>query len=276
MAQNSQRILVTPSSYTKSHYLYVQEVGTLKIIDSHISKRENLESYLFFIVTEGSGTVTFRGTKHLVKTGDCVFLNCLESYSHESSISDPWSLMWVHFNGVEAHNFYKLYDEKEGPVTYTPASPSPYISCLTALYKLQQQKDALSDLLSHKHLTELVAQVFSDTFRQSTEASVPEKFTDIRRYIEEHYTEKITLDDLAERFYISKYHLLREYQRFFGTTINGDLTLKRLSEAKSMLRFTSESIENIALVNGFQTASYFIKVFKRYESMTPLEYRQKW
>lgn len=44
----SDRILVTPSSYARNHYLYVQEVGTLKSLQPHISRREKLESYLFF------------------------------------------------------------------------------------------------------------------------------------------------------------------------------------------------------------------------------------
>lgn len=273
---SSERILVTPSSYTKSHYLYVQEIGTLKSIEPHISQREKLESYLFFIVTEGSGTVTFHGNTYPIKAGDCVWLNCLEPYSHVSSLGDPWALKWVHFNGMDAHSFYKLYAEKEGAVTYTPKSLAPYLNSLQTLYHLQQQKNALSDLLSHKHLTDLIAQIFSDTFHSASDTAIPEKFLDISHYIEQHYNEKITLDELAEHFFISKYHLLREYQRFFGTTIQNDLTVKRLSHAKSLLRFSDESVENIALLCGFQTSSYFIKVFKRFENLTPLEYRRKW
>lgn len=272
----SERILVTPSSYTKSNYLYVQEIGTLKSIEPHISRREKLESYLFFIVTEGSGTVTFNGSTSHIKAGDCVWLNCLLPYSHESSRLTPWTLMWVHFNGREAASFYKLYAEKEGPLVFTPASLSPYTESLQSLYRLQQKKDSLSDLLSHKHLTDLIAQIFSDTFHNAGTNAIPEKFLEIRNYLDEHYAEKVTLDDLAERYFISKYHLLREYQRLFGSTILNDLTIKRLSHAKSLLRFSSESVETIAVTCGFQTSSYFIKVFKRYESLTPLEYRRKW
>lgn len=272
----SERILVTPSSYTKSHYLYVQEVGTLKSLEPHISRREKLESYLFFLVAEGSGTLIYEGDAFPLHAGDCVWLDCLKPYSHESSAQDPWTLMWVHFNGTQARSFYQLFQEKEGPAVYTPPSLAPYTDSVQALYRLQQQKDGLSDLFSHRHLTDLITQIFSDTFQTSENIAVPAKFLDIRNYIEEHYPEKLTLDELSERFFISKYHLLREYQRLFGTTITNDLTMKRLSHAKTMLRFSNESVEAIALACGFQTASYFIKVFKRYENLTPLEYRRKW
>lgn len=272
----SERILVTPSSYSRNHYLYVQEIGSLKSLEPHISRREKLESYLFFIVTEGCGAVTLRNSTQKLKAGDCVWIDCLEPYSHESSVSQPWSLMWVHFNGWQAPDFYRLYTEREAPPIYTPPSPTPYIKSLQALYSLQQQKDALTDLLSHRYLTDLIAQIFSDTFRHTADSPVPQKFMDIRSYIEAHYAERLTLDGLSSMFYLSKYHLLREYRRLFGITVANDITARRLSHAKSLLRFSADSVEAIALQSGFQTSSYFIKVFKHYENMTPLEYRRKW
>ncbi len=271
----SDRILVTPSSYTKSQYLYIQEIGTLKSLEPHISQRKNLDSYLFFLVLDGCGTITFQGVSYSMQAGDCVWLNCVEPYSHESSGISPWSLMWVHFNGYQAKGFYQLYKEREGPVVYTPPELSPYTELIKTLYGLQQQNEAFSDLLSHKYLTDLIVQIFEDVFYSSS-APVPDKLLDVRRYIEQHHTEKLTLDSLSERFFISKYHLLREYQRLFGSSIINDLNTKRLSHAKSLLRFSNESVENIALACGFQNASYFIKVFKRYENLTPLAYRKKW
>ena len=272
----SERILVTPSAYTKKHYLYAQEVGTLTSSHPHLSQREQLDSYLFFIVTEGSGTVTIQGEAFPVKAGDCVWLNCLTPYSHKSNLHDPWTLKWVHFNGFQLPSFYQLYIEKGGLPVYTPLSLTAYTELLQTIYRLHQTPEALTDLLSHKHLTDLITLIFADAFHKDTATAIPQKFLDIREYIETNYTDKLTLDLLAEQFFISKYHLHREYQKLFGTTITNAISIKRLSHAKSLLRFSGESIENIALTCGFQTASYFIKVFKKYEGLTPLEYRRKW
>ncbi|MBO5166166.1 MAG: helix-turn-helix domain-containing protein [Lachnospiraceae bacterium] len=272
----SERILVTPSAYTKKHYLYAQEIGTLTSSHPHLSQREQLDSYLFFIVTEGSGTVTIQGEAFPVKAGDCVWLNCLTPYSHKSNLHDPWTLKWVHFNGFQLPSFYQLYIEKGGLPVYTPLSLTAYTELLQTIYRLHQTPEALTDLLSHKHLTDLITLIFADAFHKDTATAIPQKFLDIREYIETNYTDKLTLDLLAEQFFISKYHLHREYQKLFGTTITNAISIKRLSHAKSLLRFSGESIESIALTCGFQTASYFIKVFKKYEGLTPLEYRRKW
>ena len=98
---SSNRILATPSAYARKNYLYVQEVGTLHSVEPHISKRQNLNSFLFIVVMNGSGTVTFDGQQFSVETGNCIWIDCSHSYSHESSADDPWTLMWVHFYGKQ-------------------------------------------------------------------------------------------------------------------------------------------------------------------------------
>lgn len=184
--------------------------------------------------------------------------------------------MWVHFHGKTAPDFYETYTDREGPVIYKPVSVTPYIQTLQALYNFQAGKDAMSDLLCHKHLTDLITMIFSDNFQAAGTHAIPQKFLDIQTYLKEHYADRLTLDDLSALFFISKYHMARQYQALFGTTILNDLTLNRLAHAKSLLRFSSESVEQIALSCGFQTSAYFIKVFRKYENMTPLEYRLKW
>lgn len=274
---SSNRILATPSSYAKKNYLYVQEVGTLHSVEPHISKRQNLNSFLFIVVINGSGTVTFDGERFFVDTGTCIWLDCSHSYSHESSFEDPWTLMWVHFYGTSAPTFYETYREQENPFIFTPPSIVPFTDAIHTIYQAHETKNPLFELVSHKCLTDIILLCFAENNKEKqSAATISEKLHQIRDYMEEHYMEKINLDTLAESFYISKFHLSREYKKTFGVTLGNDLKAKRISHAKSLLRFTSESIEQIAIDCGFQNAGYFIKVFRKAENMTPLEYRKKW
>ena len=61
----------------------------------------------------------------------------------------------------------------------------------------------------------------------------------IKQYLDEHYDVKITLDDLTERFFISKYYLTRVFRKQFGTSISHYLLSIRITKAKQMLRFMS-------------------------------------
>ena len=81
----SDRILATPSLHTRNHYLYVQEAGTLQSLEPHISRRQNLNSFLFLVVLEGEGLLLYDGSRHTISAGDCVWIDCTRPYSHESS-----------------------------------------------------------------------------------------------------------------------------------------------------------------------------------------------
>lgn len=274
---SSDRIIATPSAYAKEHYLYVQEVGTLQSLEPHISQRENLNSYLIFIVLKGSGYVSYDGCRFNIAAGDCVWLDCTKPYSHESSAADPWSLMWVHFYGKEAPGFYAGFLKQSCPFLFRPQNILAFTDILHHLYRIHSGKHSLMELYANRYLTDLVTLCFSENLPDDGEtASIPEKLKQIHDYLDDNYAQKINLEDLSSRFFISKFHLSREYKKIYGTTIGSELTTRRISHAKSMLRFSDASIESIALKCGFQEAGYFIKVFKKAEGMTPLEYRKKW
>lgn len=90
-------------------------------------------------------------------------------------------------------------------------------------------------------------------------------------YINEHYNENLTLDDLANKFFISKYHLAREFQRLVGTSVHRYIVQKRLVMAKQMLsagRPSSEVYQNC----GFGDYSNFYRAFKAEYQISPKDY----
>ena len=271
---SSNRILVTPSSYAKAHYLYVQEVGSLKSLEPHISSRKNLNSYLFFVVVNGHGTLTYQNETISLSAGDCVWIDCHLPYAHESSESDPWSLTWVHFDGNDAAHFYQSYVEQELPFRFHPGNILPFVETINTLYESCRSQDFLSELKNNRSLTDLITMIYEQQERPETSTSG--KLAQIRAYIDNHYAQKLSLDSLSEQFFISKYHLSREYHHAYGTTISNDITNRRISHAKSSLRFSDDPIEQIAESCGFQDGAYFINVFKKAEGITPLQYRKKW
>ena len=274
---SSNRILPTPSSYAREHYLYVQEIGTLQSLEPHVSKRQNLNSFLFLVVLDGEGTLNYCGTRHRISAGDCALINCARPYSHESSATHPWSLKWVHFNGLEASFYYDYFISRENSYLFRPRSILPFTDVLDQLYLCQQNKNPLMELTSNKYLTDMITLCFTENESlKMGEYTIPDQLKQIHEYISENYSRKISLEDLADRFFISKFHLSREYKKIYGTTLGNALTNLRLSHAKSMLRFSDDSIDTIALSCGFQDTGYFIKVFKKAENMTPLQYRKKW
>lgn len=90
-------------------------------------------------------------------------------------------------------------------------------------------------------------------------------------YINDHYAEELTLDSLAGRFFISKYHLSREFGRIVGRSVHRYITQKRLAAAKQMLG-VGRSSSMVCQHCGFGDYSNFYRAFKSEYGISPKEY----
>ncbi|AGY81948.1 AraC family transcriptional regulator [Carnobacterium inhibens] len=275
---DSHRVLCTPSTFAKDNLWYVQEVGTLKSLKPHTSQRENLNSYLFMIVLSGKGTFTYNGEISYLKTNDIVFVDCKKKYSHRSSSTDPWELIWVHFNGHHVENYYKLISKKVNSIIFNSSLSFDFKNILLQLIELASNENTISELLSSNFLNTLVTQALTieKLDIKNNRIISSEKINQIKQYIDKNFQQKLALDNLAKEFYISKYYMTREFKKNYGITIHNYIVNKRITLAKELLRFTDKSIGEISQLCGIIDNSYFNKVFQKNESISPSEYRKKW
>lgn len=94
---------------------------------------------------------------------------------------------------------------------------------------------------------------------------------DVLEYINEHFDEDLSLDSLANRFFISKYHLSREFTRVTGSSVHKYVTQRRLITAKQMIG-EGHSTTSICQHCGFGDYSSFYRAFKNAYQVSPREY----
>lgn len=275
---SSERVLATPTKFALNSCLYVQEVGRLKSLKPHMSQRENLDSFLFLIVLSGEGSVNYRGTTYPMAFGNCALIDCKQKYYHISSKDKPWELMWVHFNGSRAASLYEQFIRINPNGVFRSSNVHNYKRPLEEMFRLHTVHDNMTEIMSNKYITDIITQCCLDSQYEEIESdnSIKVKLSDIKDYLNENYTHKILLEDLSEEFYVSKYHLSREFKNEYDITIGNYLLNLRIGRAKELLRFTAMPIEEIAAECGISDTSYFTKVFRKSEGMTALEYRRKW
>ena len=101
------------------------------------------------------------------------------------------------------------------------------------------------------------------------------KVDEVAGYIAAHYNRQESLDDLSRRFFVSKCYLSRIFKEVTGFTVNEYISIHRVKQAQILLSTTDYSITEIADMTGYESITYFEKVFKRYTETSPLKYRKQ-
>ncbi len=94
-------------------------------------------------------------------------------------------------------------------------------------------------------------------------------------YIEENYTKKISLSDVADEIYVSRWHLSKLLNKYTGKSFADIINGYRIDAAKNMLKDSSLRISDIAETVGFSDSAHFSHVFKRMTGISANEYRNK-
>ncbi len=274
---SSDRLLYTPSEFARSNLLYLQEIGRLKARKTHTSKRQNLDSFLFFYVKSGNGIINYGGKDYPVREGDCVFINCRNPYFHRTS-ENLWTLEWIHFNGVSVLSVYLKYLERGGQPVFHPDNLEEASSIWDSLNEVAHSDDYIRDIRINEYLSRLETLLMSFSWNPEIQPAGSNYKTvfALKEYIDVNYREKISLDKLAEKFLTNKYTLSRSFKEQFGTSIINYLLVTRITRAKQLLRFTDDTVEEVGNLCGISPLYYFSRIFKQIEGISPMEYRQRW
>ena len=227
---SSSRIIYTPSTFARTSLLHLQEVGSLQAVHPHISQRKDLVSFLCFIVLSGEGTLSCEEQTYQLGQGDCVFIDCRKAYSHSTS-DNLWSLQWCHFYAPSLPAVYEKYKERGGRPVFHPDDLTPFTSLLTDLYNLASSSDYIRDMRINEKLGTLLTLLMEQSWHPES-ITISRKRLElaaVKEYLDEHYTEKIALDDLSERFFINKFYLSKIFRETYGTTVNNYMISKRIT-----------------------------------------------
>lgn len=101
-----------------------------------------------------------------------------------------------------------------------------------------------------------------------------QKVHEVADYLLHHYDTDESLEDLAERFFISKSYLSRIFREVTGFSVNEYRNITRIRKAKELLAGSEYSVTEISELLGFESVTYFERVFKKLTDKTPLKYRR--
>lgn len=235
---------------------------------------------LFFCV-HGSGHFHTADQTFAVKSNDLVIINANVEHAESSVHSDPLEYLVL---GVEGLNFqfgHSGNDSRYCVLNFDRDKKEIMFYLQNILREVNTQTEGYGDICQHileillVHVQRLVdVKICSDTPETEKIHASNRNCALIRQYIDEHFSEPITLDLLAQMVHINKCHLVRTFQKEYGTTPINYLIETRLKESRFMLENTNYSTSQIVALSGFSSPSYFSQCFRRKENMTPSQYRE--
>ena len=280
LAPESRWLTATPGPIAKSSILHVQELGDFLAGGGYFTRRSGLESYLIKYTVSGEGLLQYGGQTYAVKPNQIFWIDCREPqyYCTVPEVGN-WRVLWVHFYGPTSAAYYEIFQAQNHGQPVTTLAPSnrvaQTIQALLALYGGADNTLA-TDVYASEYLVQIMADVIKSTDQQREWVGVPQFVQQVRSYLAEHYAERITLDELAARFAVSKFHLQKQFKNYVGYSPNEYLLQIRLTRAKEFLRTSNHAVAQIAADVGIQNASYFINLFRKTEGFTPAQYRSNW
>lgn len=240
------------------------------------------ECYLFI-----SGDVTYiiEGKTYNLQPGDIVLINSKELHQaviNDREVSYERIVLWLDpvFLGslsTETADLKRCFEDvKKENVLRTNIETQQIIkTILNKLLSLDEYSGMGRELLYRVYITELLIALNNILFYHHDKINIEieknSRTNEIIQYINTHLEEELSIDTLSNRFYVSKYHLLREFKKHSGTTIHKYIVQKKLILAKELI-LRGSPINQVYEQCGFGDYSNFFRAFKNEYGVTPKQF----
>lgn len=243
--------------------------------DWHSIKHSHHFAEIFYVM-RGTGDFLVDNTRFKVKQDDLIIINPNVPHTEIGQINETFEYIVLGIQGlqfidesglgIEDYSIHNYEDYKHEVLFY-----------LRTLVLEAQEKDDSFEAICQNILEILIINMIRRTkkkliFAPTKKISKECKF--IEQYIDEHFREDITLDQLSKLTYLNKYYIVHAFKVYKGVSPINYLINRRIIEAKSLLVTTNYSVSKISDICGFSSQSYFSQVFKKETNLTPNQFRK--
>ena len=227
-----------------------------------------------FFITDGHGRFRTQSEEFPVSIRDLIIINANVPHTELSQADSPLEYTVLGVEGLET---------MAGAEGYTMLHLHSGWEELTSLLELMLREARAALPGCEQACGALLSVILIRLGRQSEtalsgEPAVPRTTREcglVRRYIDNHFKESLTLEQLAGLAHLNKYYLAHTFRREFGVSPINYLISRRIEESRFLLRETDHSLSLIAQMLGFSSLSYFSQCFRRAQGISPTEYRKQ-
>lgn len=259
-------------------FLQLLRTGYFQRLHGHHMRREAAGDYLLIWVLEGHGQAESEGQHITAGPGDVLMFDKGPMHEYSASTDDPWTIVWVHFDGDWARDFFQrirhsaaLQGRLIGSLGLDPALQQTFREVITQAKSNPQSTPHLCGCLLAALLGRIIHQLNQP--RSSTRPRAIPDLTELLAWIDQHLSEPLTTDDLARVGRISPRQLTRRFRQITGMSPLGYVIHQRMTRAAVLLSQTALPIKQIGQAVGCDDPYYFSRLFKQVMKVSPQSYR---
>ncbi|WP_282939672.1 AraC family transcriptional regulator [Paenibacillus sp. RC67] len=226
-----------------------------------------------YFIEGGEGWFKIKGRETHPGPGEIVLLPAGVIHSYSTSPEKPYLKYWCHFQAKvgEMHLFHLL----DMPSCFPLGDATLFKNRFRDLLNAYRSSHPLAPLQAKSALTDIVTMLFDECLPDQVQpASNPslDKHNEIIRYIEDHLSEELTVEQLARIVNYSPNYFIQFFKTMQGLSPIQYINNSRIAKAKRLLLTTDMSQAQIASELGMEP-HYFSRMFKRHEQFSPQHYR---
>lgn len=266
--------------------------GNLISKEEFLHHRRNFDLYVLILVKEGTLYITQNGMNYKVGKNQYVVLKAGEEHYGYQASSGRLSYLWVHFTfhgQVTTYNHSDFIEENLehvisdsinsyyilpecGEISLTQRAPLLF----NQLLDLSRQEKLYSKHMIDYALSLLVMEISQEFLEMNynSKNKIPPNIARVMEWIKANYYTNLTIQEIAKEFGYNQDYLSSLFKKTTGVTFIQYINQTRVNMAKSLITNYDVSIKEAAYTCGFQDEKYFMKIFKKFEGMTPSEYKK--
>ena len=222
--------------------------------------------------TEGSGTLIVDGRTYLIEPFMGFFLPA--DYPHEYYTNgDIWDTHWVVPDGFSCDELLSEIGLSE-PTVFHLSECEDLERCFRRMHEALVNDSVFGNYKASGLLYDFLIELYRVISGKGVGGAPSAAVVRAVDFIDINFHDPITLDQLSGTAGVTKQHLCRLFKSSLGCRPMEYITKRRLKEAKHLLIHTTLPIETIAEKVGFCSAGYLSQMFRRYNGITPGEYRR--
>ena len=264
--QEAEGIFVhTPSSFALDNLFYIRLEALYTCGPRYEVKRSGLNSFLMFYIKEGELLFEYEGRSFVAHKKDIVILDCMKPQRYQALTRT--SFYWFHFDGSASRAYFEHFKENRGIHFQNTRGMEEHFVLIHDLMRSGCPDEGIMSV----HIHRIMALLFSSVGTGGTPSDIVAR---ARVYMDAHYMEKLSAEQIAEASRVSPSHLFRLFRKETGLTPYAYLTNVRMEHAMKMLLNTSYTVEEIADYCALCSSANFIRAFRQSTGVTPRKYRK--